>query len=286
MRWFRRFRPTWKSWILGGLTLLSLVYMAAIEPNWIDVRPIALTLSQLDPAFEGYKIVQLTDIHADRWMNADRLARIVQIVNRQQPDLVALTGDYVTRAAPKYAPTLQVLGQLTPRDRSIAVLGNHDNYTDPEMIADVMRDSNIVLLRNQIELIQRGTAQLTIAGLSDVLAGDPDLPGVLAQMPAVGAAIMLVHEPDFADQTAATDRFDLQLSGHSHGGQIKLPLLGVRRLTPQLAKHYPSGLYQVQHLLQYTSRGVGLAGSIRVRLNCRPEITVLTLHAAKSSSEG
>jgi uncharacterized protein len=281
MRSLRRLKTAWKSLIFGVLTLCSLFYMGVIEPNWIEVRSIALTLPHLDPAFDGYKIVQLSDIHADRWMDADRLSRIVQIVNRQEPDLVALTGDYVTRAAPQFAPTLSVLDQLKPKDRVVAILGNHDNYEDPELIADVMARSGVVLLRNQIESIQRGGAQLTIAGLSDVLSGQPDLPGVLAQMPDRGAAIMLVHEPDFADQTAATDRFDLQLSGHSHGGQIKLPLIGVRRLTPRLAKKYPSGLYTIDHLQEYTSRGVGLAGSIRVRLNCRPEIVVLTLHAAE-----
>jgi uncharacterized protein len=284
MRSLRRLKTAGKSLIFGILTLCSLFYIGVIEPNWIDVRPIALTLPHLDPAFDGYKIVQLSDIHADQWMDADRLSRIVQIVNRQEPDLVALTGDYVTRAAPKFAPTLRVLDQLKPKDRAVAILGNHDNYEDPESIAAVMARSGVILLRNQIESIQRGAAQLTIAGLSDALSSTPDLPGILAQMPDQGAAIMLVHEPDFADQTAASDRFDLQLSGHSHGGQIKLPLIGVRRLTPRMAKKYPSGLYTIGHLQEYTSRGVGLAGSIRVRLNCRPEIVVLTLHAAKQAA--
>jgi uncharacterized protein len=275
-----RHRKSWKFLIISFSVLCSLFYISMIEPNWIDVRQVSLTLPHLDRAFDGYKIVQLTDIHADRWMNRDRLSRIIRIANQQNPDLVALTGDYITKAAPIFAPTLDVLEQLTPKDGTIAVLGNHDHWSNPRLLTQIMSQAGVTLLHNQVESIQRGNAYLNIGGVGDVMAGQARLPWLLTQMPTQGAGILLAHEPDFVDEVVSiSDRFDLQLSGHSHGGQIRLPFLNVRRITPNLGKKYPNGLYHVGNMLQYTSRGIGLAGSIRVRLNCRPEVTVLTLHS-------
>jgi uncharacterized protein len=269
----------WRSLVIGGLVLFSLLYIQLIEPSWIEIKQVAVTLPHLDRAFENYKIVQMTDIHADRWMTPDRLSKIVQLVNQQQPDLVTLTGDYVTRAAERYAPTLTVLNQLNSPDGAIAVLGNHDQWTNPQVLVETLSRSGIQVLRNQVQAIVRGDATLQVAGVGDVLAGDANLPQVMAQMPPTGTGIMLAHEPDFADRTAATQRFALQLSGHSHGGQVYIPF--VKRIVPKLAKNYPAGLYQVDDLWQYTSRGLGMAG-LRIRFNCRPEITVLTLHGAKA----
>ncbi|MFM2429880.1 MAG: hypothetical protein RLZZ511_1093 [Cyanobacteriota bacterium] len=273
-----------KAFWLGLLTLASLFYVGVVEPRWIEVRQIAITLPQLDSAFEGYRIVQLTDIHADRWMDADRLGHIVQLTNRQNPDLVVMTGDYVTRSATEFTPTLQALAQLSAPDGTLAVMGNHDMYEHSAMIADQLTQAKVQVLENQTVNLSRQAAPLTIAGLGDALTFHDDLPAVLSQLPAQGPAILLAHEPDVADQTAASDRFGLQLSGHSHGGQIKLPMIGVRRITPKLAKKYPNGLYQVGNLMQYTSRGVGLAGRVRIRLNCRPEITVFTLHTPATAT--
>ena len=102
---------------------------------------------------------------------------------------------------------------------------------------------------------------------------------MLARLPRTGAALLLAHEPDFADITPPPGRFDLQLSGHSHGGQVVIPFLGPPTL-PEIGEKYPSGRYQVGGMIQYTNRGVGMVRP-HVRLNCRPEITLLTLHAAQ-----
>jgi uncharacterized protein len=278
-------KPRRKALWLGLLTVAILFYVGIVEPRWIEVRPVAITLPQLNPAFEGYRIVQLTDIHADRWMDRDRLGRIVQLTNRQNPDLVVMTGDYVTRSAAEFTPTLQAFDQLTPRDGALAVMGNHDMYENPDLIVEQLTQAGVQVLENSVVDLSRQTAHLTIAGLGDALANHDDLPAVLSQIVGTGPAILLAHEPDMADATAASDRFGLQLSGHSHGGQIQLPMIGVRRIAPKLAKKYPNGLYQIGNLLQYTSRGLGLSGSVRVRLNCRPEMTVFTLHAPSDSTE-
>jgi uncharacterized protein len=251
-------------------------YVHAIEPNWLDIKTVDLTLPHLSKEFEGYKIVQLTDIHADRWMTEERLSRIVEEVNRQNPDLIALTGDYVTKASETYGPNLRAFRNLKAKDGSLAVLGNHDHWSDPKILVDILEEVGVTVLHNEVKTIDRQGTQLNIAGVGDVYAEQDDLTKVLSALPEQGAAIMLAHEPDYADETAPTKRFDLQLSGHSHGGQVHIPFM--KRVLPPLGEIYPAGQYQVGEMIQYTSRGIGVTG-LRVRLNCRPEVTILRLHA-------
>ena len=133
------------------------------------------------------------------------------------------------------------------------------------------------MLRNSVITVQCGESQLHFAGLDDVSQKMDRLDILMKSLPEDGAAILLVHEPDFADVAAATQRFDLQISGHSHGGQIVLPFIGPPIL-PEMGKKYPSGLYNINNMLLYTNRGVGVT-TVNARFNCRPEITVFTLEA-------
>ncbi len=257
-------------------TFFLVAYVRKVEPVWIDVVQVPLTLPHLSPALEGYRIVQITDIHSDGWMDTGRITQIAQQVNAQKPDLITLTGDYVTKDAEKFAPALKSLSALSAPDGTIAILGNHDEGTNPKLITEVLESSNIKVLKNQILTLDRKGGLLNIAGLGDAWSGEDDMGQILQKLPGLGASIMLAHEPDVADRTAETARFDLQLSGHSHGGQVSLPFM--KLVTPPLGHKYPVGQYQIGNLIQYTSRGVGTSG-IRARFNCRPEITVITLHA-------
>jgi uncharacterized protein len=260
-----------------SLLLLAVYYAYDLEPRWIEVREVSMPLPHLASEFSGYRIVQLSDIHADRRMTAQRIGKIVEQVNRMHPDLVVLTGDFVTRNAPRFASNLTALNALRPGDRTLAILGNHDVWTDPALIQKTLETAGIPVLNNRVVTLDRPSAQLHIAGVGDVWAQRDRLDEVLAALPSTGAAILLAHEPDFADTSAATGRFDLQLSGHSHGGQIHLPF--IKRVLPPLAYKYPLGQYQVGSMIQYTNRGVGSSG-IPIRFNCRPEITLFTLKTA------
>jgi uncharacterized protein len=257
-----------------SILLLAVYYVHDLEPSWIEVRSVSLSLPHLAPEFSGYRIVQLSDIHADRWMTAQRIQKVVERVNQMHPDLVVLTGDFVTRNPQKFAPNLSVLKSLTPMDKTLAILGNHDAWTDPDLIQTTLETAGVDVLSNQVVTLNRSLAQLHIGGVDDVWAKRDRLDKVLDALPSTGAAILLAHEPDFADTSAATGRFDLQLSGHSHGGQIHIPLM--KRVLPPLAYKYPLGQYQVGSMIQYTNRGVGSSG-IPIRFNCRPEITIFTL---------
>jgi uncharacterized protein len=161
------------------------------------------------------------------------------------------------------------------------VLGNHDYENDTKAIIQVLAQSSIFHLGNAVYTLQRGSAMLHIAGVDDVGMGKDRLDLVLKQLPNNGAAILLAHEPDFADTSAATKRFDLQLSGHTHGGQIRLPFVKPLVLPPWGQKYY-LGRYQVGEMIQYTNRGVGMTG-LHLRFGARPEITVFTLDSDRIS---
>lgn len=257
-------------------------YTHALEPNWIEVRPVTLTLPRLAVPFQGLRVVQISDIHMSPWMTRARLADLVRRVNALAPDLVAITGDFVSNLDDDIAHALVAeLSGLRATHGVIGVLGNHDYWAHAATIRQVMWDSGIVNVSNRVYTLEWGGASLHLAGVDDVWEEHDRLDLVLEQLPAAGCALLLVHEPDFADRSAATGRFDLQLSGHSHGGQIIVPGVGPIRL-PYLGRKYPLGRYQVGPMIQYTNRGVGMVRP-RVRFNCRPEITLFTLQAGQAA---
>jgi predicted MPP superfamily phosphohydrolase len=262
---------------VGGIG--GFAYAHDIETGWIEVVSLDLTLPRLSPAFDGYKLVQFSDIHVDGGKTNDHLKRVVELVNAQQPDAIAITGDFVTHTSAGGIASALVdpLSQLSPKDITVAILGNHDHWTDPEGVRLVLRKSGITDLSNTVYTIERDGEVLHLAGVDDYWERMDRMDEVLARLPDDGAAVLLAHEPDYADISSATGRFDLQISGHSHGGQVIFPFIGPLVL-PAYGKKYPLGRYQVGNMIQYTNRGVGTV-SPAVRFNCRPEITVFNLHS-------
>lgn len=256
------------------------VYAQGVEPRWFAIKQIDVRIAGLDPAFEGYKIVQLTDLHArSAVMDRQQLEKVARLANQQQPDLIALTGDYITRSAEKSEEMLgNAFGKMHAKDGVVAIMGNHDRGEDSSPIERALWKSKIMLLNNAVYSIERQGRKLNIAGVDDVWFKRADLPKTIAQLPKTGTNILLAHEPDFGDIAAATDRFGLQLSGHSHGGQIVLPF--APRVTPPWGKKYINGLYRIGAMQLYVSPGVGTTGPPKARFNCRPEISVLVLHQA------
>jgi uncharacterized protein len=266
------------------LGYLGLVYARRVEPSWLDLNYLVLELPRLPVEFDGYRVVQISDIHMDTWMTAKRLRRIVKIVNEQQPDLIAITGDFVTENPYEHARELSaVLRELSARDGVAAVLGNHDHWCDPYFVRRVIQESRIIDLNNRVHSIKRNSTVLHLAGVDDYMENEDRLDLVLSNLPEGEAAILLAHEPDFADKSASTGRFDLQLSGHSHGGQIVLPVVGPPYL-PDHAEKYPFGMYEIEGMKLYTNRGLGMV-HLPFRLNARPEISVFTLRSQQKEWE-
>lgn len=253
------------------------VYGGIIEPSTTDLTFHTIPIQGLAEPFEGYRIVQLSDLHMGSWLTRERLAETVDLINAQKPDLVAITGDFVTLGSidPVANDLIDTLTQLQATDGVVGVLGNHDHWKNAPQISEVLRTANVIELPNDSIVIERDRAQLTIAGLDDVWESKNDLDKLLSTMPDDVPAVLLAHEPDIADETSATGRFGLQISGHSHGGQIQLPLIGAPYL-PWLGQKYPIGRYQVGNMVQYTNRGIGMTFP-PVRVGCPPEISIFEL---------
>jgi predicted MPP superfamily phosphohydrolase len=256
-----------------------LIYAREVETRRVEIKHVTLTLPRLAPEFDGYRLVQFGDLHLDDWTRPGRLSWITRKVNEQRPDLIAITGDFASYSAEEFDARrlIDALRALRARDGCVAILGNHDYLTDVRLVRRCIRESGVTELINDVRSLKRGDAALHIAGIDDVMEGRSRLDLVLERLPESGAAILLAHEPDFADVSAATGRFDLQLSGHSHGGQIGVPL--IRRLVlPPFSQRYIRGLYELGVMVLYTNRGLGFV-HLRLRFLCRPEITVFTLRS-------
>jgi predicted MPP superfamily phosphohydrolase len=268
-------------WILfpAGLAALifGLIYSFEIEPNWLKVEKPVITLTELPSDFDGYTIVQLSDIHLLTAESVQRLHHAVDLANQLQPDMVVLTGDYFTRGHPGDPKILyEELSRLKTRDGVYAILGNNDWRGGLITLSlQSLQRVNITLLRNQTLILQRGGSLLYLVGVDDILEHHDDLPKAMQAVPPDGVVILLTHEPDFADQAALDSRIALQISAHSHGGQVRLPGLPPF-ITPALGVKYTDGLYRVGEMQLYVNRGIGMVPPL-MRLFCRPEVTLITL---------
>jgi predicted MPP superfamily phosphohydrolase len=261
---------------IGGVASIS--YATLIEPRWIEVNRLSVEMPSLASQFDGYRIVHISDLHMGEWITSSYLRNVVEMVNSEQADLVAITGDYVTRVYDNLAADLvPILSGLRARDGVVWVLGNHDYWGGKGAgpVRYALEHCGAIDLNNKVHTLERDGAVLHIAGVDSARELMSRLDKVLDAVPREGAAILLAHEPDFADDSAPTGRFDLQLSGHSHGGQVAIPFVGPPRL-PAMGRKYPHGLYKVGDMALYTNRGIGMVG-LPVRFFARPEITVLTL---------
>lgn len=246
------------------------------EPNWPVVEQVSVTLPRLPTQLDGLRVAQLSDLHISQYTTAGDIDRAIGLAMRQRPDLVVLTGDFIWRQATDHARDLvEPLRRLAAPLGVYAVLGNHDHWEGAELTAGILAQTGVTLLVNKAVRLD-SAAPLWLVGLDDVWERKQDLRGALADVPDEACKLLLVHEPDFADHAASTP-IDLQLSGHSHGGQINLPYFG-RPVLPYLGQKYPAGLYQVGPMTLYTNRGVGVIAP-PVRFNCPPEVTLLTLRA-------
>jgi predicted MPP superfamily phosphohydrolase len=260
------------------------------EANHPQVTQLEIPLARLPEAFDGFTIAQLSDFHYEDHFSVVPIRKAVQVVNELHPDLIVLTGDFVTvpffahrrrhypQSAKNAEPCADALQGLRAAVGRFAVLGNHDAGSNPFRIAGALRDHGIPVLLNRSVPIERGASRFWLAGIDDALEGQPDLGAALAKIPVGEAVVLLAHEPDFADESSLSP-VDLQLSGHSHGGQIWIPGIGAPWL-PVLGRKYPRGRYRVGNLTLYTNIGLG---TIRapIRLNCPPEITLITLRTQK-----
>lgn len=272
--------------LAGALTIGGLAtYGTIVEPNEISLEQLTIRINSLPPEFDGFRIALISDLHFAPFTGKTEIAAAVTEINKLKADLVAVVGDFVTeapfrglRASASYAePCAAVLSNLSSQFGTTAVLGNHDHVTNAKMVGGALRAQNIRVLQNENFPIERAGHRLWIAGIDDALEGAADIARSLNGIPSGELTIVLVHEPDVAD-TVSGHQVALQLSGHSHGGQVRMPGIGPLYLPP-LGRKYPAGLYRVGTTHLYTNRGIGVIG-VPVRFDCPPEVTLIELKVA------
>lgn len=228
-------------------------------------------LTGLPETAYGLRVVQLTDIHRSR-MTHDRLLRhAVATANAAHPDLIVLTGDFVTNRASDIEPCAHILAPLRARLGVYAILGNHDYATDAHAVERALTHQNITVLKNHSVRLQNG---LRLVGLDDDLAGKADVVHAFAGIDKEELTFTLIHNPALVDLFSERNCFTV--AGHTHGGQMFVPIVtkwAVRRIG---AKEYRAGWYQVGNVQMYVNRGLGRVG-FPVRFRSRPEVAVFTL---------
>ncbi len=283
---FSTTRRQFLKWSAAAATVALAADGILLEPNRPRLVRQSFSLSRWPEQLDGFTISLLSDFHYDPYFSIHPLHAAIPMVNGLRPDLIVLVGDFVSapsfgdvrKAAFAAEPCARLLRQMAAPQGLWAVMGNHDADTDPEHVTRALQAESIQVLANQSHAIERNGTRVWLAGVNDVLGGTADLQETLRHVPAGEAVILLAHEHDFADE-ASRFPVDLQLSGRSHGGQVRIPLLPPLYL-PSMAKKYVLGRYQVGPLALYTTAGLGTVG-VPVRLNCPPEITLVTLrHSA------
>lgn len=271
----RKFLALGAAATLSCITTSSTYLYLHDESDQLVVERVQVPIRNLKPALEGFTIVQLTDFHLYPLTQLDLVERAVAMANRLKPDLIVLTGDYVWHEVEAVFDIAPVLAKLDAQHGVFSIIGNHEIWTNIDTIRAAFAAERLPILENQGLPLTVGEDVLYLAGLDDGWSGHPDLDAALAGLPDGAPVILLAHEPDLADAFSQDSRVSLQLSGHSHGGQIRLPNVGAVVL-PYMAWKYDQGLYRVNDMWLYTNRGIGVTNE-PVRFNCPPEITEITL---------
>jgi predicted MPP superfamily phosphohydrolase len=250
--------------------------VALSEPFMLAIERQEIFLARLPKDLEGLRIVHLSDLHYGPLTNAAHLQRAIQAANDLRPDLIALTGDYISQDRIFAAPCAELVGQLRARYGVYAVLGNHDHWTDAALISDLFRAEGICMLINEGMRVDIAGASFWLAGVDDKMVGLEDLPLALAGSIEDELKIVLAHNPIILRRAAAAS-VDLVMSGHTHGGQVTLRPEKSR--SGRTRRRLLRGLARRGSTQIYVSRGLGTV-VLPIRYGCPPEVSLLELRAA------
>jgi predicted MPP superfamily phosphohydrolase len=245
-------------------------YGAAYAGKSYDVEELRL------PFGRSLRVVQLTDIHAGIYMTREDMRRYADQVIELRPDLFVLTGDFISNSMSFLPGCVEEMARVSARYGTFATLGNHEHlFGRIGEIQEIFRQHRIPLLTNEHQVVQTDEGPVAVAGIDDLLTGRPDLEAALGGLGPAIPTLLLSHRPEIFPQAAACG-IPLTLSGHWHGGQIKLSLPGMDISMAHLRTPYPEGLYRINTSRLYVSRGVGTTFT-PVRLNAPPEVTLFHL---------
>ena len=241
------------------------------------VERLDVAIDGLAQALDGYRIAFLSDFHYSAVVPGWWVAGAVSTAMDLAPDLVLLGGDYLSHSVRYARPLIELLRPLAAPDGVFGVLGNHDHYVGAEQVRAALREAGVVELRNAHVVVRRGDAALAVAGVGDLQYDVIDFEAALAGVPGDAPRVVLSHHPDVFAHWPAEQRLDLMLSGHTHGGQAHLPVLGPPYVPSQFGFRYLAGHFREGARQLYVSRGVGVI-TAPFRWRCPPEATLLVLH--------
>jgi len=269
--WTRRQFLTGSAAVAAGAAVPALARAADVSQERLQI-----VVPDLDPAHDGLRVAQLSDLHVGGLTPPERIREAIATVNRFLPDLVALTGDYLTKDPGGVSMMLELLGGIEAP--TVGTLGNHDRWVDPAGAGAALESLGYAFLENRNTTLHLRGAPFTVVGIDDLWTYSAD-PVRAMKGAAPGSRLYLAHVPKTADILAHWGRPMLVLSGHTHGGQVNIPLV-----TPAIRwiarEPYMDGLYQVEKVQLYVSRGIGDVG-LGLRVNASPEVTLLTLRSAE-----
>ncbi len=264
-------------------------YSGVFERHQLDLVQQTIRIPQLPEEFHGLRIAQISDIHYDEFTEPYFLRDVVRRINAAAPDVVVMTGDFVSYGplrkeigARLSYPCAEILSGITCPHR-FASLGNHDAIVGWQTVLDALTVHGIPTLRNRAVPLERGSRRLWIAGIPSSQQDSVYLDQAIPKSgPAKEPVILLAHEPDYVEDVLRHGGVDLMLSGHTHGGQVRLPLIGTPEIVlPIGGRKFVEGLFALGGLQLYVNRGIGTVG-MPIRFNCPPELTLLTLEPAQS----
>lgn len=254
---------------------VSKVAKSAInEANSLSLEYVEITLKRLPKKLDGFKIIHLSDTHHSPLTGLAHIERAVKIANRLKPDICLLTGDYVSHDSEYIAPVAAALAKLKAKHGVHACLGNHDHWTDANLVTHLFRGEGINVLINEGFRIETRRGAFWLAGVDDYMVGKTDVPASLLGSYPDEMKLLLAHNP-IIFREAARLGVDLTLSGHTHGGQIKIRD-DEKRILPR--RRLKAGLHARRKSQIYITRGIGTV-VLPVRYQCPPEISLLELRS-------
>jgi len=276
-------KPTKKQFVsyaaLVVLGVLLLVYAVFIEPDQLVVQRQAISLPHWSPALNHLKVAVITDLHVGCLsVPISKLRRVIAETNEQEPDLIVMLGDFVAshgrRSALKPEEFAHELSALKSKYGVYAVLGNHDWWYNGEEVRNELQRANIHVLENQSVQLRINDVSLWIAGLADQWTRSPNIPLAVKNVPVGSPCLMLMHEPDLLRDVPGS--VSLSLAGHTHGGQVSLPIIGAPIVPTDLGNKFARGLIVEAEKHYFVSSGVGTS-VIPVRFGVPPEVCILDL---------
>lgn len=265
---------------LVGLSGGTYFYAREIEPGMLEFKREVISSKKIPRAFNNFKIIQFSDTHIGYHYSLEQLNELVNIINDEKPDLIVFTGDLVDQANTYNwnDKLIKILKSLQAKSGKYWIYGNHDHGGyGTNIVKKVMEKADFKLLKNNHTSIQHNDGEIVLAGIDDVMLGKPDLRKTLATANPESFTVLLAHEPDYADRVTRYP-VDVQLSGHSHGGQVRLPFIG-DLYTPLYAEKYVQGKHSLNNgkLTLYVSKGIGTT-RLPYRFLCKPEINIYSLN--------